>query len=128
MARETKADRAWKAAFQVAAKEFLKDVGAVAAPGGFSNGFECELQTRAGRLKITLYDTWFACRFDDVEEAKRILWGSDPNRTLNPFSGKWNHHFNTRHDIDDCIRFLKFEFSKVTEAPCSPTTNSANHS
>lgn len=111
---ESKADRAWKAAFQAAAREFLQEVGAVAVSGRYSSGFECKLQTRAGRLRITLYDDWLACIFDDdVGEAKRILWGSDPNRTLNPYSGKWNHHFTVRNEIDDCIAFLKFEFAKV---------------
>ena len=51
--------------------------------------YDWELDTVAGTMRLTPYDTWIACRFDDVEAAKlRVRFGA-----LNPWSGKWNWHY-----------------------------------
>ena len=52
--------------------------------------YDWEIETIAGAMRVTPYDTWVACRFDDVDAAKqRVRFG-----TLNPWSGKWNWHFD----------------------------------
>lgn len=57
------------------------------------------LVTRAGALNVTAYDTWIACRFDDVEAAKKVA------RTgiLNPFSGKYNFMYSADNDPLACV-------------------------
>jgi hypothetical protein len=60
--------------------------------------YDWELDTVAGTLRVTPYGTWIACRFDDVEAAtQRVRFG-----TLNPWSGKWNWHFErpNANDVD----------------------------
>ena len=48
---------------------------------------------------ITVYDQWIACRFQDVQRAKENL-PVGLQTLLNPYSGKWNHHYFdwTPHD------------------------------
>ena len=50
---------------------------------------EYAVATVAGNLYVTIYDDWIACRFEEPERAKAI---SDTR--LNPYSGKWNHHYD----------------------------------
>lgn len=50
------------------------------------------LDTTCGELHVIVYDSWIACRFQDVQRARQNLpMGLQGN--LNPFSGKWNHHY-----------------------------------
>lgn len=44
------------------------------------------VQTTAGRLEISPYPEFIACRFDDVERARRVVHVG----RLNPHTGKWN--------------------------------------
>jgi len=74
--------------FQRTVLEFITSKGAT--PGSF---YDFEIETKAGNLHLTPYDTWVACRFDDVERARTIV-GNDGR--LNRCSGKWNFHFS--HD------------------------------
>jgi len=60
------------------------------------------IDTQAGELKVHVYGNWIACRFDDVDKAKRLLphYPKDPGARLNGFSGKWNFHYQiTNLDI-----------------------------
>ncbi len=109
-----KAIAAWESRFAAAVKKFLDDRNAVLIDDYPHPVFN--LKTRAGNLQVTPYNNWLACRFDDEKLAKTVLGDDDPCRRLNPFSGKWNHHFSFEHDIDDCIRSLEFEFKKVMDA------------
>lgn len=55
---------------------------------------EWTLATKAGPLTLKAVDCEFIhCRFEDVEKAKDHL-GHSPNSRLNPYSGKWNWHFD----------------------------------
>ena len=46
--------------------------------------------TKMGPLQISVYPDWVACRFDDVERAVGVIG----RHGMNPYSGKWNHHFD----------------------------------
>lgn len=83
MQRPTKAHIA---AFKRVANETLVRMGASKTLD--CAWYEWSIQTSAGLLNINVYDTWLACRFDDVAAANRVLPGC-----VNKFSGKWNHHF-----------------------------------
>jgi hypothetical protein len=50
------------------------------------------LDTICGELHLIVYDGWIACRFQDVDLAKQNL-PIAVQAILNPFSGKWNHHY-----------------------------------
>lgn len=56
--------------------------------GNEPTGGGYEIETKYGTLYVHPYGTWVATRFADVERAKgHGLYG------LNPYTGKWNHHF-----------------------------------
>src|SRR5260370_23133805 len=48
--------------------------------------------TRAGRLRVTCYGNWLACRFEQPDVARKYL-PHGPGQRLNSHSGKWNFHF-----------------------------------
>jgi len=82
---------------QKAVQEAAFDTGVVEIVtrlGGISQGKEWlpnyyEITTRAGYLSIATYGNWVACQFNDPDAAKAVVGTSG----LNPFSGKWNHHY-----------------------------------
>ncbi len=53
-----------------------------------------QIETIIGRLDVTPIDDFIACRFDDVEKAKKHFGITTIQQgRLNPFSGKWNWHW-----------------------------------
>lgn len=56
------------------------------------------VQTRAGELKIHLYGDLIACRFANVEAAKKALPRKSSSDRLNPYTGKWNFEFGNHID------------------------------
>lgn len=54
------------------------------------------LETNLGDLHISVYDTWVAMKFDDVQKAVAFIGKFN----MNPFSGKWNFHF-TRENMEE---------------------------
>jgi hypothetical protein len=72
------------AAFSKDARAFLDSLARVAQ----EDPPKYDVATMAGRLHITIYDDWLACRFDDVQSAVVQV----RNGVLNPYSGKWNWH------------------------------------
>lgn len=78
-------------------KQYL--TGKLLALGAVTGGSnDLELDTRAGRLGITIYDEkypWIACRFDDEAKAREIVRAG----SLNRFSGKWNWHASEKEDM-----------------------------
>lgn len=67
------------------------------------------LDTIAGRMTVTPYGDWAACRFDDEKLAvKTIFFGN-----LNPFSGKWNWHFDKPGY--QAIETLKEAFKRIIQ-------------
>ena len=69
------------------------------------------LGTICGELHITIYDGWLACRFQDVDLAKRNL-PVDLQANLNRFSGKWNFHFY-RWTPQDAARDFERSLSRI---------------
>ena len=62
------------------------------APGLERSGPTFSIQTIAGELHVHPYGDWIACRFQNVDAAKAVLfhWPKDKGAQLNGFSGKWN--------------------------------------
>lgn len=72
--------------------DYVKANGGKMTVCDFSNVHDLTLATKAGELHITPYGEWIACRFENIELAKRYL-PAGPGHRLNPNSGKWNWHF-----------------------------------
>ena len=73
------------AAFEKSANAYLMEVGSLAES---SHRPYYAIATIAGELRVTVYEDWLACRFEDVARAQEeVISGS-----LNSWSGKWNWH------------------------------------
>ncbi len=99
----TKAEQANREWFKSEIDRRLAELGAI-RNGDCGHAYEYAVATVAGNLYVTVYDDWIACRFEEPARAKAI---SDTR--LNPYSGKWNHHYDpdefkdrrtTRHCVD----------------------------
>ena len=76
-------------------------------------GPEFYLTTLAGPLRLAVYENtsypgaWVAGRFADVEAAKKQV------TDVNPYSGKWNHHFFTEN-VEEAGRTLRTALRRLT--------------
>ena len=73
------------------------------------------LDTICGELHIIVYDGWIACRFQDVDLAKQNL-PIALQSILNPFSGKWNHHYLDGWTPRGCRQRLSRAISRILPA------------
>jgi len=89
--------------FREAVTEFFKDLGV--QPGRF---YDLELDTPAGLLQISIYDSWVATRFDNLVLGK--VFTSSCGRPCNPYSGKWNFHYPKTLTPEVAISDLRFWF------------------
>jgi hypothetical protein len=76
-----------------------------------TNGQAVYVETRAGRLRVTCYGDWLACRFDDVDRAKALL-PHGPGERLNSYSGKWNFHFG-RITAEEALAAFRAELEPI---------------
>jgi hypothetical protein len=76
-----------------------------------------EAETRLGRLRITCYGDWLACRWEDTERAA-VRLGS---HNMNAFSGKWNHHIFARKTPAEALAF----FVSILEPWINPASEHA---
>ena len=86
--------------FAKAAEAFKQRVSTwILANGGIlrekRDGWEHEIQTPAGRLKITVYEDWIAQRFDDPEKGRKLSSLMSVSKV-----GKCNFHYG--HIIEKC--------------------------
>jgi hypothetical protein len=88
MPRRPKSKRLPKAEQRFKAAVTTYIVGLGACPGRF---YDYELDTPAGLLHVSPYETWLACRFEDV--ARGTAFTKTCGCSSNPCSGKWNFHF-----------------------------------
>lgn len=92
--------------------------------GVFGCTYTFEIATCAGPLAVSAHDGWIACRFHDVERAKANPWIAREGR-LNPFSGKWNHHWDSKTPIAERIADFARTLAEIlppSETPPCPTT------
>jgi hypothetical protein len=95
--RITKKQQAARDRFKAKVTEWLLSVGAKPSTtpvGLLGFPYDYTLETTLGTLHISPYDNWVACRWDDVP---RALAGH-PKPAMNPYSGKWNFHFEFADD------------------------------
>lgn len=86
MQQVTKRQQANRTYFREQVEKFLESLGAVRDERTL---YPYNLPTRLGMLGIHPYDTWVACRWDDIPRALQTIGPECMNR----YSGKWNHHY-----------------------------------
>ena len=104
--RITKKLLAARAAFKTRVCDFLKTVGASSNDGTY----EWKLNTPIGELGVSLWDAAIMCRFADVEQGKAFT-RQFAAQSSNPYSGKWNWHFEDDADTlnGNCeAQFVKY--------------------
>jgi hypothetical protein len=72
-----------QAFYQRNVSEFLESVGAIKKDANYI------LKTPIGPLHICIFDSWVACRFEDIRAATVFTKG-----VSNEFTGKWNWHYS----------------------------------
>jgi hypothetical protein len=75
------------------------------------------LDTICGELHLIVYDGWIACRFQDVDLAKQNL-PIALQSILNPFSGKWNHHYLDGWTPKDAAQSFQDAISRILPKAC----------
>lgn len=90
--------------FAAAVTQAIKELGA--REGG---AYGLQLDTRAGLLELSPYEDWVACRFEDVARANVEIHHGQ----LNPYSGKWNWHFDNLDAAD--VEHFKRQVSSIVE-------------
>ena len=94
--------------FAAAVTQAIKELGAREA-----GTYGWQLDTRAGLLQLKPYEDWVACRFEDVARANmEIHYGQ-----LNPYSGKWNWHFDKPDAAD--VEYFKQQVERLLTDPTS---------
>jgi len=91
--RITKKLLAARAAFRKRVCNFLKAMGASES----DRSYEWKLSTPYGELDISLWDNAIMCRFVDVKQGTDFTCGYT-SQSCNPYSGKWNWHFDDDAD------------------------------
>ena len=113
--RITKKLLAARAAFKTRVSDFLKAVGADESDGSY----EWKLDTPIGELSVSLWDNAIMCRFADVEQGTAFTRQFSA-QSSNPYSGKWNWHFEDAADTlnGNCeaqfVRYVKLLLSLGT--------------
>ncbi len=113
--RITKKLLAARAAFKTRVWDFLKGMGASQNDGSY----EWKLATPIGDLSVGVWDSAIMCRFADVEQGKAFT-RQFAAQSSNPYSGKWNWHFEDDADPLDgnCeaqfVRYVKLLMSLET--------------
>jgi len=95
-------------------ERFKAQVTAYLASLGICPGhsYQYELSTPARLLQISVYGSWIATRFDDVELG-RSFTGSC-GLACNQHSGKWNFHYGPESfDPDQALADFRFQLDRL---------------
>ena len=93
------------ARFRTAVTDYLLSKGAV-ADGRFH---DYRIETPAGPLGISVWETSIMTRFDDVERGQAFT--ASCGFRCNPYSGKWNFHFADHPDaLTPAVVLAQFGF------------------
>jgi len=70
-----------------------------------------DIETIYGPLEVTLYGDWVPARFKYPERAAAGL--NHLYQRVNPFSGKWNHHYGDKVLLADAVADMRRELRSV---------------
>jgi hypothetical protein len=97
-----------------AVNAMLVSIGATPKEESFGGIHAYRLQTRAGLLRIYAHDGAIFTRFQDVDSACEWLNPAKHGRSrLNPYSGKWNFHFDPSTTPEQAINEFRREFAAI---------------
>jgi hypothetical protein len=96
---------------------FVAEIGAEREVG---NWYHFTVDTKIGPLHFTPYagecgGGWIACRFEDVESARRHFGVDRLGHRLNPYSGKWNWNEGLGQDREG-VEMMVTQFSQAVRA------------
>ncbi len=97
------------ASFDVLVRDYLLKHGAQAKSG--KPWDEYVIETSVGPLTIHPFEGWIATRFDDAKRAAERLGSA-----VNPYSGKWNFHFDTfrdERDIENALKHFAWHLERI---------------
>jgi hypothetical protein len=105
-------------------RQIATEKGAVPTPDGF---YQLQLQTCVGMLRLSMSEGHSLgsvfCRFDEPERAVEFMGRNN----LNPYSGKWNHHWGKEVDSETALRLFKTDLERLTaDVPGIPPTPREN--
>lgn len=92
--------------------------GAVFNPSHLDDGYgwRYTVPTTAGQLTLTFHAGDFSLygRFENPEQACAIFGGrTSLTGAVNPYSGKWNHHYDNMHPIDDAVKYIVKQITRA---------------
>jgi hypothetical protein len=99
------------------ARDHAIEKGAVPTPDGF---YEYQLETVVGLLRLSFTEgDRLASVFGRFEEPERAV-AVFGRHNLNPFSGKWNHHWGKDDNPDLALLCWKADLDRIIAAESSP--------
>lgn len=84
------------------------------------HGWRYTVPTSVGKLTLTFHAGDFSLygRFEDPARACALLGGRGfLSYEVNPYSGKWNHHYDDAHPIDDAVQHTLKQLKRVIPQP-----------
>ena len=76
--------------------------------------YQFQLQTCVGLLRLSMSEghslASVFCRFDEPERAVEVIG----RHQMNPYSGKWNHHWGKEDDPEIALRLFKADLERLT--------------
>lgn len=100
------ATKAFAAAFIKAGEAALRELGA--EPVDDPSFSAWRIDTIGGELRVTVFEDWIACRFEEPASALPHF----PQGAINRHSGKWNHHWwDHGFEARDLALVDRFKFS-----------------
>ena len=92
-------------------KEIAIEKGAIPTSDGF---YQFQLQTCVGFLRLSMSEghslASVCCRFEEPERAVGLIG----RHNMNPYSGKWNHHWSKEDDAETALRLFKADLERLT--------------
>ena len=92
-------------------KEIAIEKGAVPTPDG---SYQFQMQTCVGLLRLSMSEghelASVFCRFEEPERAVELIG----RHQMNPFSGKWKHHWGKEDDPEIALRLFKADLERLT--------------
>ena len=106
-------------------KEIAIERGATPTPNG---SYQFQLQTSVGLLRLSFSEghelASVFCRFDEPERAVELIG----RHNMNPYSGKWNHHWSKEDDPETALWLFKADLERLTaHVPGTPSTPRDRH-
>ncbi len=96
--------------FQVVITQALQGLG---VQQNKHEGYDWQLDTRAGLLRLHPVETGLNCRFENIERANQVVHLGHLNRS----TGEWNHRFNKPSSVD--VDYVVWQLELIIEG-CNP--------